>query len=101
MTAPGSCDGKELGEGEGASARASADQPLTASNPSVGGGCGLEEQARVDEVPVEPDGPVEMGAGRVAGVALVPDDLAGMDDRAGGNRAVWLHVGVPRVEVRS
>ena len=37
---------------------------------------GLEEQARVDEVAVELDRPVEVGAGRVTGLALVADDLA-------------------------
>ena len=36
----------------------------------------LEEQPRVDEIPVEHDRPVEVGAGRMAGVAFVADDLA-------------------------
>ncbi len=34
---------------------------------------GLQEQARIDEVAVEHDRPVEVGAGRMPGVALVAD----------------------------
>src|SRR6188472_192658 len=43
----------------------------------------LQEEPRVDEVAVEHDRPVEMGAGRVAGVALVADRLAARHLAAG------------------
>ena len=46
-------------------------------------GPALGEQPRVHEVAVELDHPVEVRAGRVAGVALVADDLALPDGRAG------------------
>ena len=39
----------------------------------------LQEQARVDEVPLNMTAQWRCGAGRVAGVALVADDLAGLD----------------------
>src|SRR5262245_59774830 len=59
----------------------------------------LEEQARVDEVALEADRPVEVRPGRMAGVALVADHLAAAHRAAGANRAVRDHVGVPRLEL--
>ena len=44
---------------------------------------GLDEQPRVHEVAVELDHPVEVAARRVAGVALVADDLARLSPTAG------------------
>ena len=52
-----------------------------ASSPVAHHGSRSEEQARVDEVVLELDRPVEVGAGRVAGVALPADDVAAVDVR--------------------
>ena len=64
------------------------------------GGMTLDEQARVDEAPVEHDGPMEMRAGGMAGVAFKADDLAGRDPTAlgDGTGVLGLHVGIPGLE---
>src|SRR4051812_3829012 len=56
----------------------------------------LEEQPGIDEVPVQHDRPVQMGAGGMAGVAFVADHLALLHMAASRDpaRISRLHVGV-------
>src|SRR3954453_11938062 len=60
----------------------------------------LGEQARVPEVAVVLDHPVQVRPRRVPGVALVADDLALRHDLARVDRVARLEVGVPGGQVR-
>src|SRR5688572_613913 len=59
---------------------------------------GLQEEPGVHEVAVELDHPVEMRACRVAGAALVADDLPLLDRLSDVHRSRRLHVGVPGLQ---